>query len=34
MFGLTLSPAWGAVLAVGVLGLFLALTHVVNLRVG
>lgn len=34
MFGLTLSPTWGAVLAVVVLGVFLALTHVVNLRVG
>lgn len=34
MFGLTLTPAWGAVLAVLIIGLGLALTHVVNLRVG
>lgn len=34
MFGLTLTPGWGAVLAVIVLGVFLMATHLVNLRVG
>lgn len=34
MFGLTLSPGWGAVLAVVVLGALLAVTHVINIRVG
>lgn len=34
MFGLTLSPAWGAVIAVLIVGGFLVLTHLVNIRVG
>jgi hypothetical protein len=34
MFGVNLSPAWGAVLAVALLFGVLAITHVVNLRIG
>lgn len=34
MLGLTLSPAWGAVLAIVTLGVLIALTHIVSLRVG
>lgn len=34
MFGLSLSPAWGAVVAVLIVGGFLFLTHLVNIRVG
>lgn len=34
MFGVNFSPAWGAVLAVTALFVVLAVTHVVNIRIG